>query len=226
MTAEKRWTTKDVIFWAAGLILCALGVSLCTKGSLGLSMIGAPPYILHVWLRERLAWYTQGVSEYVWEAAVLLVLCLVIRRFRWKYLLSFGTAVCSGLAIDGWLWVLGGNGPWPGLAGRIVSFAAGAVITALAIACFFRTRLPLQVYELAVTAFAERYGKEQSRVKLGFDILMLILSLALSLLLTGGLTGIGIGTVIITFTNAFMIRRFGQLLDALTGRSDQERKIS
>lgn len=207
--------SKNILYWVLGLILCALGVSLCTKGNLGLSMIGAVPYILHVWLRDTWRWFSQGVAEYVWEGAVLLIMCCIIRRFRLKYLLSFGTAVLSGFAIDGWLLVLGGNGAYATLPARIIAFVAGMVITSLAIACFFRTRLPLQVYELAVTEIAARFSFNQNKIKLGFDIVMLALALTLSLLLTHKLTGIGVGTVIITFLNAPLIAFFGKMLDRI-----------
>ena len=208
-------TRRNVLFWLAGLILCALGLSLCTKSALGLSMIGAVPYILHVWLRDQLSWFTQGVAEYVWEACLLLIMCLIVRRFRPRYLLSFGTAILSGLCIDGWLYILGGNGAYESMAVRVISFIAGVVITALAIACFFRTTLPLQVYELTVTEIADRYRKDKNKVKMGFDISMLILALALALILTGRLTGVGLGTVLITFVNAPLIALFGKLLDRL-----------
>lgn len=42
---------------------------------------------------------------------------------------------------------------------------------------------------------------------------MLALSFILSFALTGTLTGIGIGTVIVTVTNAPLIRLFGRLID-------------
>ena len=206
---------RNILFWLAGLILCALGLSLCTKSALGLSMIGAIPYILHLWLRDAFPWFTQGVAEYVWEAALLLIMCLIVRRFRAKYLLSFGTAVLSGLCIDGWLMMLGGNGAYESMAVRVIAFAAGVIITALAIACFFRTSLPLQVYELTVTEIADRYGKDKNKVKMGFDLSMLALAVALALLLTGGLNGVGAGTVIITLVNAPLIALFGKLLDKL-----------
>ena len=206
---------KNILFWCLGIVLCTLGISLCTKGNLGLSMIAAPPYILHLWLRDSFSWFTQGTAEYVWQAVLLVITCLIIRRFRFRYLLSFVTALISGFVIDGWLTILGGNGAYAGMPARFAAFAAGTVITAAAIAMFFRTTLPLQVYELVVTEIAERYHIDKDKVKQWNDIVMLVISLAFALILTGGFNGVGVGTIIITLVNATLIRLFGKLLDRI-----------
>lgn len=206
---------KNILFWCLGIVLCTLGISLCTKGNLGLSMIAAPPYILHLWLRDNLTWFTQGTAEYIWQAVLLIITCLIVRRFRFRYLLSFVTALISGFVIDGWLTILGGNGAYAGMPARIAAFAAGTVITAAAIAMFFRTTLPLQVYELVVTEIADRYRINKDKVKQWNDIVMLVISLAFALILTGGFNGVGVGTIIITLVNATLIRLFGKLLDRI-----------
>lgn len=210
-----HFSTKNILSWILGVLLCTLGVSLCTKASFGLSMIGAPPYILHIWLRGKYAWFTQGTAEYVWEAIILLIMCLIIRQFRARYLLSFVTAVISGFCIDGWLFLLGGNGPYTLLISRIIAFACGELLTALAIAFFFRTTLPQQVYELAVMEISGKFGFDKTKVKYANDGIMLVLAMTLSLLLTHRLTGVGVGTVIITFVNAPLIAFFGKILERL-----------
>ena len=115
----KKISRMNEAAWVIGIVGCALGVCLCTKADFGLSMIAAPPYIFHLALRDRLPWYTQGTSEYLWQGVLLLVMCVATGRFRWKYLLSFGTAVISGLCIDFWFLLLGGNGPYESLWLRI-----------------------------------------------------------------------------------------------------------
>ena len=205
----------NIINWVFYVLLVGFGIALCTKADFGLSMISAPPYILHVWLRDRFSWYTQGTSEYFWEAFLLLVMCLVIRRFRPKYLLSFAAAVISGLVIDGWLYLLGGNGVYPAMGARVAAFIAGMVITALGVAFGFRTTMPLQVYELVVKEVAEAFRFPVSKTKQGFDIIMLVVSIGLSLLLTHKMTGVGIGTVILTVINAAIIALWSSLIDKL-----------
>ena len=211
----KKITKMNEAAWVIGIIVCTLGVCMCTKAGFGLSMIAAPPYILHVWLRDALPWFTQGTAEYVWQALILTIMCVAIRRFKARYLLSFGTAVLAGFALDGWLFLFGGNGVYEELWLRIIVFVLGELVTTLAIAFIFRTTLPIQIYELAVCEIASRFGFDKNKVKLVNDILMLVLSAVLSFALTGGLGGFGIGTILITFVNAPLITFFGKILDKI-----------
>ena len=119
----------------------------------------------------------------------------------------------AGLCIDGWLFVFGGNAPYESMAVRIIAFAAGELLTALAIAFVFRTSLPIQIYELLVREIADRFRLDVNRVKLINDLAMLALSAALSFLLTGGFHGFGAGTILITLVNAPLIALFGRLID-------------
>ena len=199
--------------WLLGTLLCALGVCLCTKAGFGLSMIAAPPYIIHRKLVQFSPFFTQGVCEYLWQGVLLMVMCLGIRRFRWQYLLAFGTGILFGLTVDAWFLLLGGNGVCASMPWRIVLFALGEGITALAIAFFFRTKLPLAIYELIVTEISERYALPTPKVKMVNDVVMLVTSVVLALVLHRNLTGIGIGTIIITAVNAALIGLFGKLLD-------------
>lgn len=213
MKTKKKIGKMNEAAWVLGLLLCTLGVALCTKANFGISMIGAPPYIIHLWLRDMLPWYTQGTSEYVWQGIILIVTCIAVMRFRFRYIVSFGVAILSGLAIDMWFFFLGGNGAYESMPVRIMAFALGVVITAIAIAFIFRTTLPVQIYELAVCEIADRYKLKVDRVKLVNDLLMLAISVTLALALTGGWNGIGIGTIVITLVNAPFISLFGKIMD-------------
>lgn len=204
---------KNIINWLLGTTLCSLGVVMCTKAGFGLSMIGAPPYIIHVWLRDYFAWFTQGTGEYVWEALILIITIIIIRRFKVKYLLSFAVAVMLGVMIDLWFLVFGGNQVVEEMYLRIIMFALGMVLASIAVAFYFRTNLPLQVYELSVVEISDKFGFKQGNVKWVIDISFLVIAIVLSLTLTGKLTGIGIGTVIITVVNAPLITFMGRIID-------------
>lgn len=211
----KKLKKMNEVAWLCGILFCAFGVALCTKANLGLSMIAAPPYIIHLFMENFLPWYSQGTSEYIWQAVLLIIMCVIVRRFKVKYLLTFVCAVLFGLAVDGFLWLLGGSAAYESMIIRIIAFAVGESITAVAIACNFRTSMPLQVYELVVTEIAKRYRLDTNKVKQVNDIIMLALSLTLALVLNHSFDGIGIGTIIITVVNAPMIALCGKLLDKL-----------
>lgn len=201
------------VAWLCGTLCCAFGVALCTKADFGLSMIAAPAYIIHIFMQEFFSWYSQGTSEYIWQTFLLVALCFIVRKFKVKYLLTFACAIIFGFAVDGFLFLLGGGAPYEEMWVRILAFTFGELITAFAIACNFRTSLPLPVYELLVTEIAKRYNFPTDKVKQINDIIMLALSVALALALNQSFRGIGIGTVIITVVNAPIIMGIGKLLD-------------
>ena len=201
--------------WLLGNVLCALGVALCTKANFGLSMVAAPPYIFNQFFVKIFPWFTQGTAEYFFQALLLLVMCLLIRKFSFRYLFSFVTAVIFGKMIDAWLAIFGGQAAYEGIVPRIFAFAAGELITALAIAFFFRTDLPLNTYELFVVKVAEAFDLTTEKAKLIHDIALFTVSVLSTLLLFHGFVGVGIGTVVITLVNAWLIKMWGKLLDKL-----------
>ena len=211
----KDLTKRDVLHWILGTLLCTLGVCLTTKADFGLSMIAAVPYTLHVGFRDAIAWFSQGTAEYLFQAFLLIFTCFLVWRFRWKFLLSFATAFICGLCIDGWLLILGGNAPYESLGLRIAVFFIGVLLMAAATALYFRSKLPLQVYELTVAEISDRFNWKLEVVKSLFDILMLVLAVVLSVMLTGSVFGAGVGwgTLVITFCNAPLIKLFGSFYD-------------
>jgi len=199
--------------WLLGTALCAFGVVLCTKANLGLSMMAAPPYIVHVTLVKYFPWYSQGTSEYVWQTALLLLTCLLVRKFRFKYLLSFATGFLFGMMIDGWLFVLGGSASYGSLAARIAALLFGQTCIALSVAMVFKSYMPAQMPECLVMEVSAHFGIAQTKIKQINDISCLVLSFALALFLTGGFNGVGVGTIVITLINAPLIQLWGKVLD-------------
>lgn len=209
----KKLAKMNEAAWVCGVLLCALGVTLCTKANFGLSMIAAPPYIIHIFMQNFFPWYSQGTSEYIWQAFLLTVVCIAVRRFKPKYLLSFVAAILFGFAIDGWLLLFGGRTAFATIPMRVIALILGENITAFAIACYFRTDMPLQIYELVVAEIARMLKLHLNKAKQINDICMLILSAVLALILNRSFQGIGIGTVLITIVNAPLITLYGKLLD-------------
>ena len=209
----KKFSKMNEIAWVMGILFCALGVTLCTKAGLGLSMIASPPYIIHVFMQNYFPWYSQGTSEYIWQALLLVLVCVAARRFKPKFLLSFVAAILFGFAIDGWLFVFGGRAAFASLPLRILALLIGENITAFAIACYFRTSMPLQIYELVVAELARIRKLSMNQAKRINDLCMLGLSVLLALLLNHSFEGIGVGTIFITLVNAPLIAWYGKFLD-------------
>lgn len=201
--------------WLIGTTLCALGVAFCTKANFGLSMVAAPPYILHIAISKFWSFFTHGTAEYLWQALLVVLLCVAVKKVRLRYFFAILSSMVAGVLIDFWRWVLGGGGEYGEMWQRILAFVVGECLIALAVAFLFRTYCPMQAADLIVVEIARNYKLEISRVKLFNDLISLSLSVILSLTLTKSFVGVGIGTIIITFVNSPLIKLFGKLIDKI-----------
>ena len=219
------------LLWLFGILFVALGVAVCDKAQLGVSMIAAPAFITHEFLFQWFGWLTVGVVEYMIQGVMLVLLCCIISRFRWKYLLAFAVAVLYGYTLDLFIWLLQGVSiatTWA----RWVTLIIGDIITAFGVACFFRTYMPLQVYELFVAEMADRFRFNINKVKSVYDITLLVISIVLAVFLFGDVTTfdwsgivktdfhcIGLGTIVTTIINAPIIALMGRFIDRFFEKS-------
>lgn len=214
MTQRKQIPGMGELAYLLGVIFCALGVCFSAKSGFGVSMVVAPAYVLHCKLEPLLPFFSFGVAEYVLQGGLILLLCPFVRRFKKKYLLSFGTAVLYGVVLDLWRELFGTGIPeelWQ----RVFFCVLGGCITAFAIALLLRTYLPQQGYELVVKELSLRYGWPMGKVKWIYDMSSLGAAILLMILLFWefSFSMIGIGTLLLTLVNTPLITGFGKLLD-------------
>lgn len=233
----KKLPRSSELLWLFGIIFVALGVAICSKANLGVSMIAAPTFVVQEAAVELWSGFSVGVVEYLVQGLVLIILCLCVRRFNWRYLLAFLVAVIYGYTMNFFLWILGGvsfNAVWL----RWVMLIVGDVITAFGVACFFHTYMPLQVFELFVAEVTDRYRLELHRVKTVFDISLLVISVSLALILFGDVTefdwrtiyynsfhSLGLGTLVTTLINAPLINLMSRIISRVFDDSPRFPKL-
>ena len=225
----KKIQKSSELLWLFGIVFVALGVAICSKADLGVSMIAAPAFVVQEAIAHISPVLTVGVTEYIIQGLLLVVLCIVVGRFNWRYLLAFAVAVIYGYVLDFFMWLLGGvelNAVWM----RWVMLFVGDVVTAFGVACFFRTYMPLQVYELFVAELADRFHIPIIKVKRVFDITLLVLSALLAVVLFWDVAAfdwttigyasfhsIGLGTIVTTIINSPLIALMGKVADRFFG---------
>lgn len=223
----KKIKKSSELLWLFGIIFVAFGVAICSKADLGVSMIAAPAFVVSEALSKLWSGFSVGVTEYILQGVLLAIMCIIVRRFNWRYLLAFAVAVIYGYTLNFFLWIMGGvtfSEPWL----RWIMLIVGDVITAFGVACFFRTYMPLQVYELFVAEIASRFRFVITKTKSIFDISLLVISVILALTLFGDVTkfdwttiwyasfhSIGLGTLVTTAINSPIIGLMGKLLDKI-----------
>lgn len=209
----KKRTFCSELAYVAGLLLIAAGVALMEKANFGMSMIVAPAYVLHRWLQPVWGWFTFGAAEYCFQALLLVVMGLTLRRFRISWLCSFLTAVIYGFILDGIMLLAA---PLPtGMVWRVLWYALGMGICSMGVACMFHTYLSPEVYELLVKEGSRHYGVEIHRFKTGYDCVSCLLAVVMSFLLFGLWQFVGVqwGTIVCALINGWLIGQCSRLLE-------------
>ncbi len=210
--AKPRFMSE--LAYVLAIPLLALGVTLMEKADFGVSMVVAPAYILHLKLVTLHPFFTFGALEYMVQGALLLVLCLVLGRFRPAYLFSFVTAVIYGFVLDGCM-LLCRPLPADPLAWRFLWYVLGMLLCAAGVSLMFHTYLAPEVYELFVKELSAKFRLRITRVKTVYDVSSALVGVLLSFLFFGlwRFEGIKLGTVVCALINGFLIGQCSKFLD-------------
>lgn len=200
--------------YVAAIILLSLAVAILSAADFGISMIVAPAYLLSL----KTGVLTFGQAEYVIQAGLFIVLCVILRKFRFVYLFSFVTCLIYGLVLDLWRMIpffnpsvtpQGSMDLWL----RAVMFVSGVILTSFSVALFFKTYLYPQVYDFFVKAVSSRYGIKLSVLKTIVDLSCLTASVIMTFAFFGRIEGIGWGTLVMAVINGTIIGFFSKMLD-------------
>lgn len=192
--------------YAIGLTALALGTALMERADFGMSMVVAPAYLIYLKVSNYLNWFSFGMAEYCFQAFLIVVLAIVLRKFKRKYLFSFVTAFIYGNILDIMMKTINltiGNE----MAQRVVCYSVGLVICAIGVSLLFHTYLSPEAYELFVKEISSQFGLDISKVKTVYDCCSCMLAIAMSFLFIGlwHFEGVKAGTVLCALINGWMI---------------------
>ena len=207
-------TLYSELAYLFGIMILALGTAFMERADFGVSMVVAPAYLIYLKLSTVLPFFTFGMAEYIFQAILLIVMIIVIRKFRWSYLFSFITAVLYGFTLDGCMWVVSFI-PAGHVAIHIGMYVIGLALSATGVALFFRTYIAPEVYELFVKEVSAKYNFNISHVKTAYDCTSCVVAVIMSFAFFGlwHFKGVGIGTVICALINGTCIGLIGKLLN-------------
>lgn len=197
-----------------GFISIAIGTAFMTLADFGLSMVAAPSYILHLGLSKAFSFLSFGVCDYLAQTVIILLLMLILRKFRLTYFFSFVSAVLYGYILDGVLIPISLL-PSESLVLRVVYFVIGLIFVPAGVALLFRTYLAPGAHELFVKEIVNHFKLDTGKFKTLYDCFFCLLSIVLSFAFFGlwKFEGVGIGTIICALVNGTTIGIFAKLYD-------------
>lgn len=204
-------------FLAANVIM-GLGVAMMAAADLGMSMTGAPAYLLSL----RFPAFSFGTCELMIQLVLILLTFAVIGKTRMKLFLSLLSGSVYALFLDLWRAIVPILNPTVTPSGafsipvRIFLFILGVGLVMFSVAVFFRCYIYPQSYDLFVRELCRKYGIRKSTAKTAFDCTFLLLGILLSLLFFSRIHAIGIGTIVLSLCGGSLLGMCDRLLSKTT----------
>ena len=205
----RKCGAKRIICYTGGMLVLAAGLVLNTRTGLGASAVNSVPYCLSI-----LTGITMGTITSVMYLLFVAVQMLIVRRIRPQELMQLPLSVAFGWVMDFFVWLF--DFQVHSLLWSFVLLAAAISLIALGVILTVSMALAPNPADGFVDAVARALGVEFSRAKNIFDISMAGLTCIISLAATGGIVGVGAGTVLSALligpTAGLMKRRLFPLL--------------
>lgn len=210
----KKKTFYTEASYVIGLVVLAFSSALIEAADFGVSMVVAPAYLLHLKISQFLPFFSFGMAEYAFQAILLILMIIILRKFKITYLFSFVTVVLYGLALDGSIALLSFV-PNEHIAARILLFVLGLVGCSASVSLFFHTYISPEVYELFVKEISAKFGIKISKLKTIYDCSSCVLAVVMSFVFFGfgHFEGVKLGTVICALLNGFLIGEFSKFYE-------------
>lgn len=208
-----------------GLMLVAVGVAFSINSNLGTAPISCPPYVLSLWGGLSVGEWT--VCMHLFFLAIQLV--LLRKKFEARYLHQLVASLLFGVLTDVSIWAFSSFIPH-NLAGKFGLALLSLVVTALGISLEVASDAWMLAGEMTTLAISTVLRKPFPRVKVAFDVVLVLAASIGSFFLfhnlfgCGAYTGlmdsllartegvvIGIGTIL----SAFLTGTFMHLTDPL-----------
>lgn len=187
-------TLRGELILVLAVCINSLGVVLMLYSGAGISAISSVPFAFS----EVFPKLTLGTWTYLFQGLLVLSLMVMRRRFVPPYLFSFVVGFVFGELLDVhelWIGILPTALPW-----RILYFVVSYVLICIGIALSNRCGLPIVPTDLFPRELSDITGIGYPKIKIGFDVICLVVTAGMTFFCLGHLDGLGIGTIVAAFT--------------------------
>ena len=230
---KKKLGFYTEIAFFLGLAILAFGTSMTKYGGGmtifgipmgGMSMVVAPVFIIADGFKELFNLtipdgLLYGITECLFQAIILALTMIVMRKAKLCYLLSFAAAVIySGILTLSNVLIF--EKIPVTLPAQIVIYILGVIFCCAGIALLLYGYFPPEAYEMFVKEISAKFKKPISIVKIFYDCGSLVLSLILCLVFWS-FGNIGVGTIVCAFLNGILIGLFQKLYSKIFNFKDK-----
>lgn len=197
-----------------GIFLIAFGTALMAKADIGISIVAAPAYLLHLKISETFSFFTFGMAEYILQGCLLIILSVIIREFRISFLLSFVTAIFYGFVLDLCSMIVN-IFTVDAFIIRVIFYIAGYLVCMIGVAFIFHTYIPPEAYDLFVKEVSAKFNCGIGKAKMLFDCTYCVFGIILSFAFYGWwhFEGVKAGTAVCALFGGFILSSFSKIVD-------------
>lgn len=181
---------KRFILLCSGLIIMAIGVAFSIKAGLGTFPISSVPYVT-----AKISGLSVGITTIIMNALFIIIqICILNKEYDWFQLLQFPAAILFGSTIDiAVLFIdfISISSYWQ----QWILCILGIIFLALGISFEIQANLVTTAGEGVVLAICKVFPIKFGNMKVIFDITLVTLSVLLSIIFLGELTGVREGTI-------------------------------
>ena len=196
MEMKDKIVVRGELALVLAVLINSFAVAVTVYAGLGISPVSSFPYAVSL----VFPFLTLGTWTYLFQGVLVITLMVLRKRFVPSYLFSF--------VFGAWLPCLPYSWGW-----RIFYFVASCPVIALGIALSNRCKLPIIPTDLFARDLSEIIRKPYAKVKTTMDLTCVAVSIVLTVVGTGTLKGVGIGTVVAALTYGRTAGLIGNLID-------------
>lgn len=179
-----------VLIYFAGILMVSLGIVLCKKSNLGVSPVSCIPFVL-----EEITGLSFGRLTMLFHL-VNIILQLILARKLWdvRIYLQIPLAYLFGVVIDFFQqWVqLDGANLWI----QCLALVFSVLFTAIGMVCMIQMNLVQNPPDGTVWRLSVLLQREMGKVKIGYDISCVVISVVLGTLILHEIRGFGVATIV------------------------------
>ena len=194
-----------------GTMIMTFGIDITIHANIGTTPLSVLPNVFDI----KFDFLTFGQTTMIWNVVLILAQVLILRKnFKKQELLQIPIAFLFALFLDLNEYLLFWLAP-NSFIGSIIITLIGCVIIAFAISLTVLSDVVISCGEAIVKAVSDSTKLKFGYVKIGLDVLYVVLALAFSFIFFGTLKGVGIGTVILAILTGFFVNFFTKILTPL-----------
>ncbi|HJJ36492.1 MAG TPA: DUF6198 family protein [Methanocorpusculum sp.] len=198
---------SKILFFIAGVYFMGLGVALSVTANLGTSPISSLPYVL-----SQITPFTMGTMTVAMNIVFIVLQILILRKqFKLWYLLQLPGLLLFSAAIDLNNYLLSGIVPeayWL----QFLIMLLGCVVLGFGIALLLKADIFMMPGDFLVKVISDKTGRNFGRLKVCFDVVLVVISVTVSLIFLQQVVGVREGSLVAALTIGFIVNFFSRYL--------------